>query len=90
MIRFKIDIMEELKKKGYSATKLRRANILSESTMQNIRISCKNKSNISINTKALNSICEILKKQPGQILEYIPDTAPGSDDQEKAAASDQE
>ena len=76
MIRFKINVMEELKNKGYSANKLRNDDKLhlSESTMQNIRTACKNQDNISINTKALNVICTILKKQPGQIIEYIPDS----------------
>lgn len=78
MIRFKINVMEELKKKGYTANRLRNGKesgsyFLSESTMQNIRTAWNNKDNISINTKALNTICAILKKQPGQILEYIPD-----------------
>ena len=73
MIRFKIDVMKELKNKGYSANRLRNEKLLSESTMQNIRVSYNNKSCISINTKALNTICGILKKQPGQILEFIPE-----------------
>lgn len=78
MIRFKINVMEELKKKGYTANRLRNGKetgdyFLSESTMQNIRTAWNNNNNISINTKALNTICSILKKQPGQILEYIPD-----------------
>lgn len=78
MIRFKIDVMKELKNKGYSANKLRNEKLLSESTMQNIRTSYKNNSSININTKALNTICIILKKQPGQILEFISE-----DQQEK-------
>ena len=79
MIRFKIDVMQELKKRGWSANRLRNDEKyrLSESTMQSIRTACKNNTNISINTKAINTICELLKKQPGQILEYVPD------DQEK-------
>ena len=80
MIRFKINVMEELKKKGYSANKLRNDPVchLSESTMQNIRVACNNNDNISINTKALNIICSILKKQPGQIIEFVPDNENGS------------
>lgn len=75
MIKFKIDIMKELKNKGWSANRLRCDPVyrLSESTMQSIRTACKNDTNISINTKAINTICELLKKQPGQILEYVPD-----------------
>ena len=73
MIRIKIDIMEELKKAGYSANRLRNEKLLSESTMQNIRTAYKNNSNISINTKQIDTICSILKRQPGQIIEYVKD-----------------
>lgn len=76
MIKYKIDILEELKKKGYTTTRIRKDNIISESTLTSIR---KNK---PITTATLDIICKLLKKQPGQILEYIPDTAPASGDQE--------
>ena len=69
MIRYKIDILEELKKKGYTTTKIRNERILSQATLTNIR------NGGAINTTTLNIICSILKKQPGQILEYIPDAA---------------
>ena len=85
MIRFKIDVMQELKNKGYPANKLRNdiSYHLSESTMQNIRTARKNNSAINITTKAINIICEILKKQPGQILEWIPDGPPATDQDKK-------
>ena len=67
MIRFKIDVMQALKDKGYSSTRLRREKILSEATMQQIR------EDKTPGIKTINAICSILKKQPGQILEYVPD-----------------
>ena len=67
MIRYKIDILEELKKKGYTTTKIRNDRILSQATLTNIR------NGGSINTTTLDIICGILKKQPGQVLEWIPD-----------------
>lgn len=73
MIRLKIDILEELKQAGYSTNRLRNEKLLSESTMQNIRTAYKKNNNISINTKQINTICAILKKQPGQIIEYVKD-----------------
>ena len=77
--------MKELKNKGWSANKLRNDEKyrLSELTMQSIRTACKNDANISINTKAINTICELLKKQPGQLLEYVPD------DHKKKGVSDE-
>ena len=68
MIRYKIDILEELKKKGYTTTRLRNERILSQSTLTSIR------NGGQIITATLDIICSILKKQPGQIIEYIPDT----------------
>jgi putative transcriptional regulator len=67
MIRYKIDVLEELKKKGYTTTRIRNERILSEATLTNIR------RNKPITTATLDIICSILKKQPGQIIEYIPD-----------------
>lgn len=67
MIRYKIDVIEELKKKGYTTTRIRNERILSEATLTNIR------RNKPITTATLDIICSILKKQPGQIIEYIPD-----------------
>lgn len=67
MIRYKIDVINELKKAGYSSTRIRNENILSQATMTAIR----NGGNIT--TATLNIICSILKKQPGSILEWTPD-----------------
>lgn len=73
MIRYKIDIIEALKNKGYTTTRIRKEKILSEGTLTNIR------NGGAINTTTLNVICEILKKQPGQVLEWVPDTKPEPD-----------
>ena len=63
---YKIDIMKELKEKGYTANRMRKEKILSESTMQNIR----NKTNITL--ESINTICIILRCQPGDIIEIVP------------------
>ena len=86
MIRFKIDILEELKNKGFSTNKMREekkngnAEVLSESTAQAIRTAWKNGGGVNINLKAVNFICKTLKKQPGQLLEYIPDNETSEND----------
>ena len=69
MIRYKIDILCELKEKGYSTYKLRQNRILSEGTIQKIRTN-----NNNLNFETLDIICKLLNKQPGDIIEYIPDT----------------
>lgn len=71
MIRFKIDVLEELKKKGYNTTKLRKDGLIPEGTITKIRNACKNNSNVNISTTTLDTLCLLLHKQPGQILEYV-------------------
>lgn len=70
MIRFKIDVLEALKNKGYTTTKLRKEKIIPEGTLTKIR----NNTGEPFTTATLNVICKILNKQPGQIIEYIPDS----------------
>ena len=64
-IRYKIDIMAELKKKGYSSTKIREEKLIGQSYLQQIRhgeLVC---------WKTLDTICSLLDCQPGDLLEYV-------------------
>ena len=65
MLRYKIDILEELKNKGYSTYKLRKDKIIGESQIQKIR------TGELASKEKLNTICRLLTCQPGDILEYI-------------------
>lgn len=67
MIKYKINIMDSLKGKGYTSYKLRKNKILGEATMTKFR----NKE--YINFENLNILCSLLNCQPGDIIEYIPD-----------------
>ena len=67
MIKYKIDILEELKNKGYSSYRLRKDKIFGEATIQKIR----NKDQINFDN--LNKICELLECQPGYLIIYIKD-----------------
>lgn len=69
MIRFKIDILEALKNKGYTTTRIRKEKIIPEGVLTKIR---KN-DGAPVTTATINVICEILKKQPGAVLEWTPD-----------------
>ncbi len=73
MIKYKINIMDSLKGKGYTSYKLRKNKIFGEATMTKFR----NKE--YINFENLNILCSLLNCQPGDIIEYIPD-APDSPD----------
>lgn len=66
MIVYKKEIMKELAARGYSANRMRKDGILSESTMQRIR------KGESISLKALNVICLILRCSPNDVIEIKP------------------
>ena len=62
---YKINIIEELKKAGYSTYRIRKEKLLSESTMQKFR------NNEPISWDNISTICKLLKCQPGDIMEYV-------------------
>lgn len=67
MLKYKIDVMEALKKAGYNTSIIRKEKLLGENSLQNIR------ENKVIGIIALDKICTLLKCQPGDIIEWIPD-----------------
>lgn len=75
MVKYKIDIIQALKNIGYSTYKIRKEKIFTEGQLQQIR------DNKLLTQDALNKVCTLLDCQPGDILEYIPDT-PNESDQE--------
>lgn len=68
MIKYKIDILQALKDAGYSTYKIRKEKVFNETQLQNIR------DNKLLSQDALNKLCLLLNCQPGDILEYIPDS----------------
>lgn len=66
MIRYKIDVFEELKKHGFNQTRIQRERLLPAQTAQNI------KAGKSITLETLNKICIMCKCQPSDIVEVIP------------------
>lgn len=67
MIKYKIDVLQKLKQKGYSSYKLRKEKIMGEATIQKLR----NKKLVSWDN--INTICMLLNCQPGDIIEYVKD-----------------
>lgn len=74
--RYKVNIMDKLKEKGYSSTRLRREKILGESYMSQIR------RGDMISWAALDSVCNLLECQPGDLIEHVRYT--GEDKTEKS------
>ena len=66
-IRLKADILAALKERGYTTYKLRQEKLLGESAIQKLR------SEKLPSWNELNTICRLLDKQVGEIVEYIPD-----------------
>lgn len=68
MLKYKIDILEELKANGYNTNRIRKEKIFSGTVMKMIY------DGEIIGNKVLDRVCGILNLQPGDILEYVPDT----------------
>ena len=66
MIKYKIDVLAELSKRGYNTAKIRKEKLISEATLTRIRHGG------DINTTTLNALCIMLRCQPGDIMEVIP------------------
>ncbi len=65
MLKYKIDILEALKEKGYTSYRIRKDKLIGEAQLTKIR-------NGDIASKeTLNTICRLLDCQPGDILEYV-------------------
>lgn len=67
MIQYKTNIIDILKKAGFSSYKIRQEKLLGQATLQKLR------QNELVSWENINTICSLLDCQPGDILEYIPD-----------------
>lgn len=67
-MRFKINVLQVLKAKGYSTYRIRQEKLLAESTVQKLRRGA------PVSWENLETICALLECQPGDILEYIPES----------------
>jgi putative transcriptional regulator len=66
MIQYKTNIIDILKKAGFSSYKIRQEKLLGQATLQKLR------QNELVSWENINTICSLLDCQPGDILEYIP------------------
>ena len=72
-IRYKGDILGQLREKGYNTTRLRKDKIFGESTMQEFR------TNGIVPYKSIDRLCALLGCQPGDVLEYVPESKEETD-----------
>ena len=64
-IQYKVDILAELKKKGYSSTRIREEKLIGQSYLQQLR------RGELVSWKTLDTICSLLECQPGDLIEYV-------------------
>ena len=69
--RYKVNVMDKLKEKGYSSTKLRKEKLLGESYMSQLR------HGDMVSWAALDTICTLLECQPGDLI--LHEREPGVD-----------
>lgn len=69
-IKYKIDILEALKSRGYSSYRIRKEKIFGEKTMQDFRCG-----KVVLSTECIEKLCDLLGMQIGDIMEYVEDTA---------------
>lgn len=64
-IKYKINVIEVLKSNGYTTYRLRKEKLIGERQVQQIR------NGEIVSTAVLDKLCELLKCQPGDIIEYV-------------------
>jgi len=66
MLKFKLNIADALRRKGFNTYKAKTSGLLSQDTLKKIK-----NEDTNINLKSLNNLCMILDLQPKDILEYV-------------------
>ena len=67
MIRYKIDVLQALREAGYTTYRLQKEKLISAGTVQKIR-----NGDTSLSIEMVNTICDMLECQPGDLLEWYP------------------
>ena len=74
-IRYKVDVIGELKKAGFTSYKIRKEGLINHPALQRIR------EGKLISWEQLASVCRLLKCQPGDLLEYVEEAeAPAAEE----------
>ena len=68
MLKYKINIADALKRKGFNTYKAKTTKILSQDTLKKIK-----NEDTNISLESINRICIILDMQPKDLIEYVED-----------------
>lgn len=72
-LRYRIDVLDALKQKGYSTYTLRKESKLSQSTIQKLR------EGKGVAWENIENLCTLLDCQPGDLIEYVKDSQEASE-----------
>lgn len=61
---YKIDVLDMLKKEGYTQTRLRKEKLIGQDAIQKMR------KGDMIGINVLTTVCELLDMQPGDVIKY--------------------
>lgn len=67
MLKYKINVLDELKKCGYTTYSIRKDKLITERAMQSIR------TGKVVGITSLDKLCKLLGMQPGDIIEWVDD-----------------
>ena len=67
MLKYKNDVLLELKNHGFNTSRIRQEKLLNESALQYIR------QGKPVGPVPLDTLCRLLECQPGDLLEWVPD-----------------
>lgn len=68
-LEYKIDVLAALKEAGYSTTRIREEKLIGQSYLQQLR------HGELVSWKTIETLCRLLNCQPGDIVEFRPDSA---------------
>lgn len=66
MVRYKVDVISELAKRGWTNSRFREEKVISQATLTRL------KRGESVTLETVNVICLILRMQPGDLFEIVP------------------
>lgn len=64
-MKYKVDVIATMKEAGYNTNRIRKEKIMGESMLQKIR------SGQMVSWATLETICDLLNCQPGDLIEYV-------------------
>lgn len=67
-LQYKVNVLTELKNKGYNTNRIRTEALLSQSTLQKLR------EGKGVSWDNIETLCRLIECQPGELIEYLPDT----------------